>query len=357
MISKIHETLISLKYLRIESNVPFITLFAQFDISSAKVIQVIDCEESIPITQEQYLVFCQKAKEHIRDRGFEDIEFLSLIVTGDISEARKFVLDDDRCWIYDSINGSVVIYDNEPEDFYGLKRILDGLYVKGTGIYGDFEDESVPEKGSYKGYYKNDSLSSNSFIEQLTPVNTILVIINVIVFFWMTFTGSTEDVEFMIGHGTMFVPSIIVDKEYYRFFTCFFQHFGFSHLAGNMVVLLFLGDNVERAVGTVKYLILYIFSGLIGSVGSFLYAYVYNQGIVSAGASGAIFGIIGAMLLIVIKNRGKHEEMTTLRVCVLIAYALYNGLTSENVDMAAHLFGLFGGFLLALLIYRREDKL
>ena len=172
----------------------------------------------------------------------------------------------------------------------------------------------------------------------------------------MSVFGSTEDIDFMLGHGAMFVPAILEKGEIYRFFTCMFIHFGFMHLAGNMVVLMFLGDNVERAVGRYKYVLIYILGGLFGSVGSFIFALMYNPGIVSAGASGAIFAMIGALLWLVIRNKGKLEDMTTLRMCVLIAYALYNGITSENVDMAAHLFGLIGGFLAAVVLYRKKDR-
>ena len=101
-------------------------------------------------------------------------------------------------------------------------------------------------------------------------------------------------------------------------------------------------------------MIIYIFGGLIGSIGSFGYACVYNQGIVSAGASGAIFAIIGALLWIVICNRGHLEDMTIQKVFILIVYSLYSGARSQNVDMAAHLFGLLGGFLVAMIVYRRE---
>ncbi|MBR1909867.1 MAG: rhomboid family intramembrane serine protease [Lachnospiraceae bacterium] len=183
-----------------------------------------------------------------------------------------------------------------------------------------------------------------------------MVIFNVIVFFVMTFAGSTEDIEFMLDHGAMFVPAILEDGQIYRFITCIFIHFGFMHLAGNMVVLLFLGDNVERATGKLKFLLIYLLGGIFGSIGSFTYALVYNPGIVSAGASGAIFAVIGALLWLVIRNKGRLEDMTTLRMCVLIAYALYNGFTSENVDMAAHLFGFLGGFLIAVLLYRKNDR-
>ena len=191
--------------------------------------------------------------------------------------------------------------------------------------------------------------------DRITPVNTAFVVINVLVFFALSCLGSTEDTRFMLGHGAMFVPAVLEEGQYYRFFTCMFLHFGFMHLMGNMVFLLFLGDNVERTAGKVRYVLIYLLGGMIGSTGSFLYALVYNRGIVSAGASGSIFALIGALLWLVICHRGRLEDMTTSKVFILIAYALYSGLRSENVDMAAHLFGLFGGFLVAFIIYRKRD--
>ena len=354
MIEKIQSMLEKQGYLKIESNVPFVSLYVQYEISSAKVIQVLDFIDEIPITVDQYTVFCQKSKEHIRERGYEQIDFLTLVVTPWTDEARKFVVSDDHCWIVNSNNMSVILYDNEPDDFYGLRKLIESESIA-TVTRPEVYYERTPER-RYTGYYDDTPRQTRSFAEEFTPVNTALVVINVLVFVVMTVIGSTENVEFMLGHGAMFAPAIIEDKEFYRFFTCMFLHFGFMHLAGNMVVLLFLGDNVERAVGKIKFVLIYLIGGMIGSLGSFLYALFYNPGIVSAGASGAIFAIIGALLWLVIRNKGRIEDMTTLRICVLIAYALYNGITSENVDMAAHIFGLFGGFLAAIVLYRKNDR-
>lgn len=353
MVEKIQNLLESQGYLKIESNVPFVRLFVQYEISSAKVIQVLDCVDEIPITVEQYSVFCKKSKEHIRDRGYESIDFLTLVVTPFTDEARKFILNDDHCWIVNSKDMSLILYDNEPDDFYGLRNLLES-----ESFAGDTEPEVYYDRtgqGAYNGYYDSAPRQERAFPQEFTPINTTLVIINIVVFIIMSLMGSTEDIEFMLDHGAMFVPAVIEDMQFYRFFTCMFLHFGFMHLVGNMVVLMFLGDNVERAVGKYKFILIYILGGMFGSIGSFLYALVYNPGIVSAGASGAIFAIIGALLWLVIRNKGRLEDMTTLRMCVLIAYALYNGITSENVDMAAHLFGLIGGFLAALILYRKKD--
>ncbi len=348
MVDKLFTLLEKQGYLKIESNIPFVTLYVQYEISSARVVQVLDCIDEIPITVEQYSVFCEKSKEHIRQRGYEAIDFLTLVVTPYISEARKFVLADDRCWIINSHTMAVIVYDNEPDDFFGLRGVIEEGPPSPDVIAADV----IAASPDTEVYYQRHSSGGREF----TPVNTALVVINVIVFLVMSFIGPTDDVEFMLGHGAMFVPAVLENGEYYRFFTCMFLHFGFMHLAGNMVVLLFLGDNVERAVGKIRFILIYILGGLFGSLGSFVYALKYNLGIVSAGASGAIFALIGALLWLVIRNKGRLEDMTTVRICVLIAYALYNGITSANVDMAAHLFGLFGGFLTAVLLYRKNNR-
>ena len=133
-----------------------------------------------------------------------------------------------------------------------------------------------------------------------------------------------------------------------------FLHFGISHLANNMLVLFFLGDNVERAVGHWKYLVIYLLSGLAGSGLSFAHAMLSGDYAVSAGASGAIFGVIGALFYIVARNRGRLEDMTTRRLGFLIFISLYHGITGSGVDNYAHVGGLIGGILSALVLYCRE---
>lgn len=121
-----------------------------------------------------------------------------------------------------------------------------------------------------------------------------------------------------------------------------------------MLALFFLGDNVERAVGHWKYLVIYLLSGLAGSGLSFAHAMLSGDYAVSAGASGAIFGVIGALFYIVARNRGRLEDMTTRRLGFLIFISLYHGITGSGVDNYAHVGGLIGGILSALVLYCRE---
>ena len=182
-----------------------------------------------------------------------------------------------------------------------------------------------------------------------------LIVINVAVFFILTMFGDTEDAVFMLQHGAMYEPNIIEGHEYYRIFTCLFLHFGITHLLNNMVLLGALGWNLELEIGKVRFVIIYFASGIIGNIVSLFYDLTLEQPAVSAGASGAIFGLMGALLYVVIANRGRLGRLSGRGMLVMVILSLYFGLTSTGVDNLAHVGGLVSGFLLAVLLYRRKQ--
>ena len=126
-------------------------------------------------------------------------------------------------------------------------------------------------------------------------VNIALAAVHVLVFLYLEAIGSTEDGVFMVKHGAVFAPFVILGGEYYRLFTAMFLHFGVSHLANNMLVLLVLGEKMERALGHIKYLIFYLASGVAANSISLAVQVRTGQASVSAGASGAIFGVVGRL--------------------------------------------------------------
>lgn len=182
-----------------------------------------------------------------------------------------------------------------------------------------------------------------------------LIVINVAVFFILTMFGDTEDAVFMLQHGAMYEPYIIEGHEYYRIFTCLFLHFGITHQLNNMVLLGALGWNLELEIGKVRFVIIYFASGIIGNIVSLFYDLTLEQPAVSAGASGAIFGLMGALLYVVIANRGRLGRLSGRGMLVMVILSLYFGLTSTGVDNLAHIGGLVSGFLLAVLLYRRKQ--
>lgn len=186
---------------------------------------------------------------------------------------------------------------------------------------------------------------------QKKPVCTIaLAAINVIVFIVLSFEGMTEDAFYMLQHGAMYTPSFIVGEEYYRIFTCIFLHFGFEHLMNNMVSLYILGSKVEPVVGKIKFIVIYLVSGLGGNLLSLIWELHTEDYAVSAGASGAIFGLTGALLCLAILNRGRIAGVTKRGMLLMIGISLYNGFVSEGVNNLAHVGGLICGFITTFLL-------
>ncbi|MDO4452167.1 MAG: rhomboid family intramembrane serine protease [Lachnospiraceae bacterium] len=189
------------------------------------------------------------------------------------------------------------------------------------------------------------------------PIITIGIIgINVLVFIWLSLFGMTEDAGYMLENGAMFVPLVLGNQEYYRLITSMFLHFGFSHLMNNMIMLFFLGSILEEEIGRFKYLFLYFASGLAGNVLSAAMDLKTGEFVVSAGASGAIFGVIGALLIVVAKNHGHLRTLNGRGMVFMVVCSLYHGFTSTGVDNMAHIGGLAAGILLAFILYRKRQS-
>ena len=120
-----------------------------------------------------------------------------------------------------------------------------------------------------------------------------------------------------------------------------------------MLVLFVLGDNLERALGKIKYLIFYLTCGVGANVVSMFLDMRQQNHAVSAGASGAIFGVIGGLLYAVLVNRGRLEDLSSSQLIIMIIFSLYFGFTSTGVDNVAHVAGLVIGIILAAILYRK----
>ena len=187
--------------------------------------------------------------------------------------------------------------------------------------------------------------------QKKAPCTVVLIAVNTAVFLALSFIGMTEDAGFMLQHGAMYAPDILYNGKYYELFTSMFLHFGFSHLMNNMVMLLVIGYSLEPEIGKIRFLFIYLGSGLMGNLVSAWFDVSQGSYAVSAGASGAIFGIVGALLYVAIRNHGRVGEISTRGLVLMAGLSLYYGFTAQGVDNAAHIGGLISGFLLAVLTY------
>jgi membrane associated rhomboid family serine protease/Tfp pilus assembly protein PilF len=197
-------------------------------------------------------------------------------------------------------------------------------------------------------------------LERVTPkvyVTYVLIALNVLVFAAMVAAGAgffTPNPKVHLQWGSNFGP-LTTHGEWWRLVTCTFVHFGVLHLAFNMWALYENGRIVERLYGNLYFLAVYLFAGITGSLTSVFWHPMVN----SAGASGAIFGVLGALLAFtVVMHQSipfavrKAQRNSTI---VFILYALTSGFTATGVDNAAHLGGLAGGFLAGLALARPLD--
>jgi rhomboid protease GluP len=191
--------------------------------------------------------------------------------------------------------------------------------------------------------------------KSLPVVTAGVVIINTLVYLILEWQGNTESTAFMMERGAVW-PPYVEQGEYWRLLTATFMHFGFEHILNNMLILICAGQILEGALGHVKFAVLYLLAGVGGSTLSYLQMLHSGDYAVAAGASGAIFGVIGGLLWVVIRHRGRYEGMTGKGMVFMIAISLYYGVASGGVDNWGHVGGLLMGFLLCVILYRKRRK-
>jgi membrane associated rhomboid family serine protease len=169
-------------------------------------------------------------------------------------------------------------------------------------------------------------------------LTTLILAANVVVFLLMFLTREGITTSTLIERGALLDP--LPPSQRWRLLTSMFIHVNLLHLAFNMFALMMFGTPLEERYGKLRFLGLYLVSGLMG--GAFTLA--FGGFGVSAGASGAIFGIMGALLAVVIRHR-MQEQLQSLLILLGINFVL--GLSSRRINMLAHIGGLVAGFVLA----------
>lgn len=180
----------------------------------------------------------------------------------------------------------------------------------------------------------------------------LLLAANVLVYLYVEMKGSTYDSETMIQMGAIYEPLVIQNHEYYRLINHFFLHFGIDHLFNNMISLLVLGYSLEPVMGKARFVSLYFLSGILAGITSILYNVYIGQETISCGASGAIYGLMGALLvMLIVGNRGEISSEVP-RYLLYIGISIYSGLQDTGIDNAAHIGGFVAGFLICLIMSR-----
>ncbi|OOM74376.1 rhomboid protease GluP [Clostridium puniceum] len=199
----------------------------------------------------------------------------------------------------------------------------------------------------------NNSRKKERFLED--KILTLFIIsINGIMFLITQFeiysTGRSSN-EVLISLGAKY-NLLIENGEVWRLLTCAFLHSGIIHIGCNMYSLYIIGPQIHQIYGAKKYFIIYIISCITSS----LLSYLMSPYSISVGASGGIFGLMGALLAFAIIEREKIEKKYLSSLLQIIIINLFIGLSIKNIDNFGHIGGLIGGMLIGYIIYRTSKN-
>jgi len=191
------------------------------------------------------------------------------------------------------------------------------------------------------------------------PVTYGLIIINTIIYLISASISHNfldMNTQVLFDMGATYGPKILLDGEWWRLFSAMFLHAGIIHLSMNMYSLYIVGKGVDSYFTSLQYLVIYLFSGIFGT----LLSLSVHSDTLGVGASGAIFGLLGALagfFLVHKKEIAKQSRAFFGTFGSVIALNLFIGLSVPNIDMSAHIGGLIAGFLGGYLISKNSKNI
>lgn len=192
---------------------------------------------------------------------------------------------------------------------------------------------------------KDNSIASDIFKRKVPYVTLGIILINFVMFLLTYLFGKgSEDAYTLVQFGALYKP-LVLGGDYYRLITTAFLHIGVIHLLVNCYSLYVIGSQLESFLGKIKFLFVYLVSALSGS----LMSIIFNTH-VSAGASGAIFGLLGSMLYFGYNYRVFLGNVMKSQIIPLIILNLGLGFMMSGIDNAAHIGGLVGGLISTMAV-------
>jgi len=184
------------------------------------------------------------------------------------------------------------------------------------------------------------------------PAVLILILLNAVAFLLEISAGDWNDPEVLHRIGALDAYSVMAEGEYWRLLTALFLHGGFIHLLFNVFALYVLGPPLERSIGTMRFVVCYLISGLASGAGVVALTIIgLVQPAQLIGASGSIMGIVGAWAGFLLRHRhAPHAKQRLANVGLIVAIQIGFDLSTPQVSMAAHLCGLIAGFFLGLVL-------
>ncbi len=363
MWKKLQQYFMGRRFYAVDLHMEHMALYYIAEGVAASLVWILDEKAVDTLTQEQYRQYSETIRGIFLKRGLTMVSMLSLFLTSDIAKVRQ-TADGTMYWIVDENYGRLVVYENQPEEFLGLRGMIENnLRFGGESRNSDGVQRSANEDNlrnaccmqgekereeKYRAYARRQQ--KERFFGWMRRWKErdwcvfLLIAVNLAVFL----LTDLIEVEWLLMKGSLSWYSVLEEGQWWRVLTSMFLHWDLSHIANNMLVLYGLGSLVERRFGHGRFLVLYFLSGLGASVLSMSYHWRMGEYALSAGASGAIYGIAGAvvaMLLFEYRSRGRENVIRVVIFLFFLFASVFMGDT--GTDNAAHI----GGFVVGVIFY------
>lgn len=235
-------------------------------------------------------------------------------------------------WVLDIKNGNLICGKDAPDKFDGIENIL--------------KNTESPKPKTVSGIFRTEKHRSAEFKKTRRVIVTYgLIALNILMFIILTLDGGSENTDTLLKYGAIYAP-YIKQGEYYRLFSYMFLHIGILHIFSNMFGLFIFGSRCEKYYGYIKFGAVYFISGL----GCSLLSFLFSGDAVSAGASGAVLGIMGSALAYTLINNIKMDGLDAYVYIIISMLNIGFGFVYPDVDNWGHIGGFAAGVLLGAVI-------
>lgn len=304
-------------------------------------------------------------KNHLKNdiaRVFQRVKMMKGMFTGqNVSIYNIYVTDTEPVDDWETLKKPMILKEKKPVKmnvFYLTEEnFLDEENRLFQKIHANpISEQPLPDEATQKKdviFYKtilNDIVQENrqEIKDTLTfgklHITYLMIFLNLIMFTMLELQGGSMQSDVLIQFGAKYNPAI-VDGQWWRLITSMFLHIGLLHLVLNMIALYYIGAVAERIYGSMRFTFIYLLAGIGGSLSSFAF-----ETHISAGASGAIFGLFGALLYFGLIHQRLFQQTIGKSIALILVINLGLGLFVPQIDMGAHLGGLLSGFLAASLV-------
>lgn len=329
------------QFQKIPTDTGQVHMFATFQKSRLYLVNLILLDDTHTFDSKSYGAYRETTRRQFEHVETDQVVLLNLIITNQPSRVDSSIdvmpdLDADFIdvhWIVDSVNRQLIIMDNQLRSVLGLEKPIETLIRTGEATY--------------------VSLARRDRHEWLTFA---LMAILVGVWGFTELAGGSMNVEVLVRYGAMSSPHIQYDQQYWRLVTAIFLHAGVMHLIFNLFGCYIFSSRLEKYMTRAYLLFVFIGSGIIGNILSYSGALMMERPTVAVGASGAIYGLIGSILLLTKASHRPIEGLNAFIIGLFFLYGIVYSVVSPDVDAFAHVGGFIGGLLLTVPLIIKSRK-